>query len=141
MLNVNGTTWLLHNATFMPGPCCVFGDPWYPPTPTDIATNMVYSQTTDSSWTPNGETLDWYKLSNLGPPLYEFGYAFISEKSKSTPAYIPGAFYFTGVEPETFADTWIQQNFYDFSEKPFSASIFDIPDECIAASNCGFMMT
>jgi len=99
-------------------PCCIFLEPWYPPSPNFIQqSGLQFNETTSL----NGQNVDWYLLQ--APYPNEFGYGFYEDN-------IPAAFFFAGVVG------WTMQYFEDFQNAQPPSDAFAIPDSCSNAPNC-----
>lgn len=108
------------------GPCCVYRKPWWPPAP-DFLKVVPYNRTE----VYHDKIVDWYVLTGKNPA--PFGYGFYWDKIKNSQVKIPAAFWFRGNQG------WLNQDFYNFTDKLSSKVKFDLPTECVNAAMCIFV--
>lgn len=128
--NVNNISYLISNTTDLPN-CCVFGDPWKPPAP-DFMRSDVNSRF-GGHGDVNCSSADWYVLPSIPPPMGPFWYAFRDQASPQV--YL--SFSFPGVEG------WVHQAFQDISYTQPEENIWKLPASCSTDPNnpppsCGF---
>jgi hypothetical protein len=136
--NTNGTSYLLSfNTTALP-PCCVFGDPWYPPPPAFLRTRVAsILNATNVPWGGAGGSglTTWFINTDVPPPAGPFYWSFTQRLNGTlAPEAIYDSFSFPGIEG------WVQQNFHRMSTKATPAHMWDVPAACkkTPLPNCGF---
>lgn len=131
--NVNGTSYLItFGKTPDLPPCCVFGQPWYPPNPYFLRENVTADFAGKDEW--DCRESNWWTIPQIAPPTGPFWYAFHSNISEHTPQ-VYQSFSVPGVEG------WIAQNFFDVQHTAPPDSIWKLPAECLpveSLKNCGF---
>ena len=128
--NVNGTSYLIsENTTSLP-PCCVFGQPWYPPSPSFLQNKTV--PMTPTMW--DGTDAFWYEDPSIKPPTGPFYFAYRTKGSITPEVYL--SFSFPGVSG------WVQQVFFNVVDTTPDPSIWNLPSQCLPAAslpNCGVL--
>eukprot|EP01125_Pyxidicula_operculata_P021743 TRINITY_DN8603_c0_g1_i1.p1 TRINITY_DN8603_c0_g1~~TRINITY_DN8603_c0_g1_i1.p1 ORF type:complete len:268 (-),score=39.00 TRINITY_DN8603_c0_g1_i1:153-956(-) len=104
-----------------PGPCCLFGDPWYAPPPNFAQLYMSYYgyNTIDGKFTQ----VYWMQTGDVGggPFYYEF---------YNNNATTPASFAFPGLPTTNNISTYIIQYFSDWTYEQPDPSVFEMPPEC-----------
>jgi hypothetical protein len=152
-LNVGGVSYLItfddHPDAATRPPCCVFGDPWYPPTP-DFLQRLQANDL--MPWAGQFDVVSrdvdvWVAPHGDGAP---FGYGFYSATltNETFPqAYgVPAMFYFVGVNPNLVTvdgrrvnvptEGWATQRFANFEPVKPPSSVWQVPDSCKTATWC-----
>ena len=131
--NVNGTSYLItFNKTADLPPCCVFGQPWYPPEPDFLRKNVTAVLKGEVEW--SCKKSNWWEVSGIAPPTGPFWYAFQSDVDPSVPQ-VYQSFSFPGMKG------WVQQDFFNIALKAPPTSVWDLPRGCLPIEtlpNCGF---
>jgi hypothetical protein len=127
--NVNDISYLISNTTNMPN-CCVFGDPWSPPSPDFLTTkvNSRFASHEDFDCKP----ADWYVIPSIPPPMGPFWYSF-RNSTQSPQVYL--SFSFPGV------NGWVHQAFHEIAYTQPTADVWKLPEVCTSLEtipNCGF---
>ncbi|EFA76268.1 hypothetical protein PPL_10029 [Heterostelium album PN500] len=125
-INVKGVSYLVTHddrPADVP-PCCIFGDPWYPPAPNFIQTCGAVQNVTSSL---NGQQVDYWTI--YLPDSGSFGYGFYANGTSN--GWTPASFYFAAAP-----SGWTIQNFENFQPTTPPANAFQVPDSCINASPC-----
>lgn len=126
--NVNKTSYLVTAGPNSPfPPCCVFGQPWFPPPPDFLQTRVQAQFAAYAPWS-NVSAL-WWVVPSVAPPTGPFWYAFASEQSPQV--YL--SFSFPGV------NGWVQQNFFNITYAAPDPAVFELPAQCNGGKvdNCG----
>ncbi|EGG19538.1 hypothetical protein DFA_00116 [Cavenderia fasciculata] len=127
-INVKGVSYIVthDDAPSDVPPCCVFGDPWYPPSPNFIT---GCGATQNVSAPLNGQEIDYWTIYLPGSGGL-FGYGFYANGS-STAGWTPGSFFFAAAP-----SGWTIQNFENFRQTTPPASAWVLPDSCNNAQPC-----
>jgi len=111
-----------------PGPCCLFGNPFYPPSPDFPQLWMPYEKQSNI----NGTATYVYGVNTgaVGGGIFRF--EIYNNDGRS-----PASFSFPGIPTPTGKDTWVIQVYNDFRawDKP-SSDVWTIPESCLKAPNC-----
>ena len=126
--NINGISYLISFNTSELPPCCVFGQPWYPPPPGFLRHNVTTVLERRAPW--DGRPADWFENPLIPPPIGPFWFAF---RNATTSPQLYKCFSFPG------SQGWSQQNFDDPVIGPPPEHVWDLPPQCLPADkvpNC-----
>jgi hypothetical protein len=129
--NIQGATYLLSNdTTDTHPPCCLFGKPWHPPSPTFLRDDKTAKLVSRIPW--DDKPASWWILPSIETPTGPFWFAFRNE-SIDPQVYL--SFSFPGVQG------WVVQNFFNISYTKPDPSVWILPEICMIPDlpNCGFL--
>ena len=136
--NVMGTSYLLSSGTSNLPPCCLFGQPWYPPPP-NFLQNNTGTFVRQEQWGCGSEGVaEWWTDLSIPPPTGPFFFSYNKSSNSTTtippPPQVYKSFSFPGMEG------WVQQVFKNIKPTQPDPSTWDLPSECKVSPlpNCNF---
>jgi len=128
-LNTKGVSYLISTDPKTGyAPCCVFGQPWNPPSPTFLRNSGIIKNVTSSI---GNKSVSWWVMNGSADEGAPFGYGFFNETKQGW--QVPAAFFFRAFQG------WTQQNFFNWQPIRPSPSVFNIPSACIKAKSCNYL--
>ena len=104
-------------------PCCIFGKPWLPPSPSTITGALPFYKKAEFY----GREVNWYRNSPDKPDELVFGYGFYADDNTVSS---PAEFFFNA------HNGWVMQDFENFTAAEPPVEKWQVPETCKTAKEC-----